>query len=181
MCAADVWVQTEPLTPGGGEGSASSSSSKADPAVKQQQRNFLASAAAAMHAVQHSKSKGKAQKQAAAQVTQDEAARRLRLQAPQQLTLLQQQEPQVIDGFKVQVAEVYEVLRSSVQPDEVCQQTPAAAADTSSSGPGPDNAMLCWQYFDAHLGKWVMVSAGQAGALGMMQADGTCAQQPVST
>lgn len=151
-CAADVWVQTaqqaaaDANTSNSSQGS--SSSSILDPAVVSQQRNFLAAAASAMHGVQHSKSKSKTQKHAAAKANQEEALRRVQLQAPQQLQLRQEQ--QAVDGYQVHVAEVYEVLRS-VDTDT---STVDAAEDAARSG----CRALCWQCFDAHAGKWVVAA-----------------------
>jgi hypothetical protein len=154
-CAADVWVQTaqhsSDAAPASSDGAAAAA----------QQRSFLASAASAMHAVQHSKSKNNTQKQSAAKATQDEALRRVQLQAPHQLQLSRQE--LLVDGFRVHVAEVHEVLRA-VQPDAAAAAAAAAgnggtaAVDGHAAAEGPH-----WQLFDAHLGKWV-VSAATAGA-----------------
>lgn len=103
-----------------------------------------------MHAVQHNKSKTKTAKQAAAKAAQEEALRRVQLQALQQLQLSeQQQEPQVVDGYQVHIAEVYEVLRV-LQPEGVHACGVQDSADVQS-----------WQYFDAHVGRWISSSAQQ--------------------
>jgi hypothetical protein len=143
-CAADVWVHTQQHT--------ESSSSNKDPAVLAQQRNFLAATASAMHAVQHNKSKSKTAKQAAAKSAQEEAVRRVQLQAPQQLQLSeqQQQEPQVVDGFRVHIAEVYEVFRV-LRPE-----------GSQDGGGGTQQCVQSWQYFDAHVGRWISSAAPPA-------------------
>ena len=154
-CAADVWVQTAP------DATSSTSSSS-----NGQDSSFLASTAAAMHAVQHSKSKTKTAKQAAAKAAQEECLRRLRLQAPQQLQLAPTQQAQLFGGFQVHVAEVYEVLRT-LQPgsDAAAAGDGAAAAaaaaydgsratEQNGAGAGSQGGPV-WQYFDAFVGKWV--------------------------
>lgn len=167
-CAADVWVQTA------ADSDANTTNTGQDAAVAAQQRSFLASTAAAMHSVQHSKSKTKTAKKAAAEAALEEALRRLKLQAPQQLQLSQKHG--AFEGFQVHVAEVYEVLRT-VQP---CEGDTAAAAaadaveaangDASTtaaaaaskhdgvSGRAGSQGGAVWQYFDAHLGKWIAAS-----------------------
>ena len=171
-CAADVWVQTA------ADSDANTTNTGQDAAVAAQQRSFLASTAAAMHSVQHSKSKTKTAKKAAAEATLEEALRRLKLQAPQQLQLSQKQG--AFEGFQVHVAEVYEVLRT-VQPcegDTAAAAAAAAAADAVEAANGDASTTAAaaaskhdgvsgragsqggavWQYFDAHLGKWIAAS-----------------------
>jgi hypothetical protein len=140
-CAADVWVHTA-------QHSGDSSSSSRGPAGKSEQQDFLASTASALQTVQHSKSKTKTAKQAAAKAAQAEAERRLQLQAPQQLQLsAEQRAPQAVGDFQVHVAEVYEVLRAA-QPQGL-GVTAAAEAGSDTCG---------WDFFDAHLGKWVSIT-----------------------
>jgi hypothetical protein len=164
-CAADVWVQTAPRP------DANTTITSQDAAVAAQQRSFLASTAAAKHSVQHSKSKTKTAKKAAAEATLEEALRRVKLQAPQQLQLAQKQG--AFEGFQVHVAEVYEILRT-VQPLDGAtaatapESVGAAEGDppttlAAAGGSGiPGGAGLCggavWQYFDAHLGRWIAAS-----------------------
>lgn len=165
-CAADVWVQATqhtPNTPG------SSSSGATNTAVAAQQRNFLASSAAALHAVQHSKSKSKSLKQAAAKANHEEALRRAQLQAPQQMQLRQGGEPQLIDGYQVHVAEVYEVLRVLQPHASAASEAAAAAAAAEGGGVGSGSTesqsqavLPGWQYFDAHKGRWVCIQPSAA-------------------
>jgi len=154
-CAADVWVQTAEHAAADANPSnssqGSSSGSILDPAVLSQQRNFLAAAASAMHGVQHSKAKSKTTKHAAAKANQEEAVRRVQLQAPQQLQLWREQH--AVDGYQVHIAEVYEVLRS-IDTDSSTADTAGDAARSGSSS----CRVLCWQYFDAHAGKWVVAA-----------------------
>jgi hypothetical protein len=114
-----------------------------------------------MHAVQHNKSKNKTAKQAAAKAAQEEAVRRVQLQAPVQLQLSeqQQQRPQVVDGFQVHLAEVYEVLRA-LQPE----------GPQDDGAEGTQQCVQSWQYFDAHLGRWISCSARADSAADVQQA-----------
>lgn len=156
-CAADVWVHTAQQS-----GDSSSSNSSNGPAGGSEQHDFLASTASAMHAVQHSKSKTKTAKQAAAKAAQAEAVRRLQLQAPQQLQLsAEQRVPQAVGTFQVHVAEVYEVLRAAQPQGLGAAVTPAAEAGGDRGG---TPAVRGWDFFDAHLGKWVSVTVTGCGA-----------------